>query len=967
MAQTHEGYLLVATGGGLVGFDGTHFHALDAKSNRALSNETVTALCTDNSGAVWIGTYSGGVFRCQDGACLHFGKTNGMAGDSVRAVFESRDRSIWIGTSTGLSHFKDGRFTNYTRLYFTRQKTLASSIINSIAEDKDGNLWVATSGGLNRLKGTNVDEEFTITNGLPDNNLHTVFEDKEGRLWIGSSTGLAMYENGAFHAYTVKDGLSDNFITSIYEDRHGSLWVGNYGGLNRFVNGHFVSEVNDKGKFYDQINAICADQDGNVWIGSREGLIQFKPRRFMAVTKQDGLSNNNIMSVLEDRDGSLWLCTWGGGLDQLKAGNVKVYGPDDGFSFPLVLSACEGRDGSLWLGAEFTRGLAHLKDGKFTYYTEKDGLIGAAIKVIHEDRSGTLWIGTRLGLSRWKGGIFKNYTTADSELPGNVIRAICEDHAGNLWFGTDKGLSLWGNGTVTNFTTENGLADNAVNAIYEDQAQSVWIGTEKGGLNRYRNGRFTSYTTHQGLVSDCILAILEDDQGSLWMSCYKGIFRVRKSDLDNLEQQRAEIATCIAYGKADGMESAQCNGVAQPAGWKAYDGRLLFPTTKGLVSVDPNLKFDENPPPVFIEKVIADKKVIEINKWSLAGAANSSEAPAGRDGDAAVISVPPGGGDLEFQYGTLSFSSPEKDCFKYKLEGVNSDWIDAGTRRLAHYHNVYPGRYRFRVQVSNSEGVWNETTASISLVLLPHFWQTKSFFALSALLAAGFVGGAARYLSGKSLRRKLALLSVQHSLEKERARIARDIHDDLGCRVTHITLLSDEFKSEGSQEMRDNVCKISATARDMARSLDEIVWAINPENDTLEGLVNYLSRSADEFLEDGNLRWQIKAPADIPARNIAANVRHNLFLAFREALNNAVKHSGASEIQIQLLVEPAQFQIIIADTGIGFDAEAPPTEGNGLKNMRERLADIGGQFAVFTRPGEGTIIKMIIRLAQRDQ
>jgi signal transduction histidine kinase len=336
-------------------------------------------------------------------------------------------------------------------------------------------------------------------------------------------------------------------------------------------------------------------------------------------------------------------------------------------------------------------------------------------------------------------------------------------------------------------------------------------------------------------------------------------------------------------------------------------------------------------------------------------------------GDLPALTLPPGGGELEFQYGAISFSSPEKDRFKYKLEGVDSDWIDAGTRRLAHYNNIYPGRYRFRVKASNNDEVWNEIGASIDLVLLPHFWQTKWFLGLTALATTGLVGGTVRYMSWKKLRRKLALLEMQHSLEKERARIARDIHDDLGCSITQITLLSDESENEGARELQANTRKISATAREMARSLDEIVWAINPEHDTLEGLVDYLSRSADEFLEDTTIRSRLRAPTVLPSCAIPAEVRHDLFFAFKEALNNSVKHSGASEIQIEFLAETTQFRITIADNGTGFDLASPRAEGNGLKNMRQRLETIGGQFEISSQPGQGTKIRMTIRLRQRDQ
>ncbi|HZQ46828.1 MAG TPA: triple tyrosine motif-containing protein, partial [Verrucomicrobiae bacterium] len=529
-----------------------------------------------------------------------------------------------------------------------------------------------------------------------------------------------------------------------------------------------------------------------------------------------------------------------------------------------------------------------------------------------------------------------------------------------LWFGTEGGLSRWEDGQFINFTTREGLSDNVVNALYEDKEQNLWIGTENGGLNRYRDNRFTSYTMRQGLFSDRILEILEDDHGSLWMSCYKGVFQIKKRELDELDQGGLEAVACIAYGKADGMESPQCNGVAKPAGWKARDGRLWFPTTKGLMVAEPNLKINEIPPPVFIEEIIAGRMKIDVEEWKK-GAGKLAVKKGLPEVPAALI-LPPGGGELEFHYATLSLSSPEKDRFKYKLEGIDSDWIDAGTRRLAHYNNLYPGHYQFHVKASNNDNVWNETGATIALVLLPHFWQTKWFLSLAAVTTIGLVGGTVRYISWKKLRKKLALLELQHTLEKERARIARDIHDDLGATLTQITLLSDQSDNEGEGQLQANTRKISATAREMARSLDEIVWAINPEHDTLEGLVEYLAQSADEFLEDTTIRTRLKAPTVLPPCPIASDVRHDLFLAFKEALNNSVRHAQATEIQIEFLAEPAQFQIIIADDGTGFDAASPRNGGNGLKNMRQRLDAIGGKFELSSQPGQGTRIKMTIRL-----
>jgi ligand-binding sensor domain-containing protein/signal transduction histidine kinase len=948
--QTPDGYLWVATREGLVRFDGTHFRVFDTNNTPGLRSSVISAICVDRQGALWIG--SDGLVRFKDGVFSHYGRTDGLAADSIKTIFEKHDGSLWIGTASGMSRLKGGKFTTYTREYFTREPSLISSIVLSVDEGRDGSLWVATSGGLNRIHGDVIDV-FTTSNGLSINTLKKVCADREGRVWIGSNNGLIVYENGTFRTYTTGDGLADNFVSAIFEDRDGNLWIGTYAGLNRFVNGGFITEVNNKGAPYDQINDIFQDREGNIWVGSKEGLIELSPKRFFTLAKPQGLSHNNVMSVMEDRKGSLWIGTWGGGLDVWKGGKITVYSAANGLSFPMILSTCEARDGSVWVGAEFNGGVSRFKDGKFTHLSARYGVIDSGIKVIHEDRSNRLWLGTTRGLSCVQGRNVTNYTSTNSTLPGDNVRDIFEDHLGQLWFGTDGGLSRWDNGKFVNLGVSNGLSDNVVNCIFEDTATNFWIGTDNGGLVRYRDGRFTAYTTKQGLFNDRVLEILEDDHGFLWMTCYKGIFRVRREELDALDGGKLAHLHCNAYGSADGMESVQCNGVAKPAGWKARDGRLWFPTTKGLVSADPTLKPNELPPPVFIEEVLADNTIIDRGDPGMS-------PPAAKP----ALTMAPGRGELEFRFGALSLSAPETDRFKYRLEGVDSDWKDAGTGRVAHYNNLYPGRYKFQVKAANNDGAWNETGAAVTLELLPHFWQTSWFLVLTSLATVGLIGGAARYLSLRKLRRKLALLEMQTSLERERARIARDIHDDLGSSLTQIALLSQQSTAGAPPEMQSNTRKISVTARDMARALDEIVWAINPEHDTLEGLVEYLTRTADEYLEDSPIRLRLTAPPVMPQCAIPADVRHDLFLAFKEALNNAVKHAKPSEIQIVFTAEAGQLQIVIADNGAGFDLASPRSNGNGLKNMRQRMEAAHGTFEMTSQAGQGTRIKMSVPLTR---
>jgi ligand-binding sensor domain-containing protein/signal transduction histidine kinase len=941
IAQTPDGYLWVGTRGGLARFDGVQFTAYDSKNTPALRNSSVTALCADRFGALWIGTDGGGITCLRDGTFSNFASTNGLAGNHVRVIFESKDGSLWIGTTEGMSQYKNGKFRSYTEA-----DGLLSDAVNYIYEDRDENLWIATGKGLNRLRQGGAMDSFTMPDGLPNDSVRGICQDKGGRIWIGSNNGLLWYDwywQNHFYAYNTRYGLSDTFVSAICEDREGNLWVGTYSGLNRFREGRFYNQLDNEGLPFDHVNALFEDREGDLWVGSKEGLIRLTPKRFFAYTKQQGLTHNNTMSVLEDSAGSLWIGTWGGGLNRLKDEQVTSYAPTNGLSQDLILSLCAGRDGSIWVGADFDGGLTRLKDGKITRYTAKDGLIDAGLRVLCEDRKGNLWIGTSRGLSCLSDGKFSNDLR-------DGVRAILEDHEGTLWFGTENGLECRRGDKWTQFTKKDGLSDDTITAIYEDKDNVLWIGTATGGLNRMRGQRFTSYTTAQGLFSDEIFSIVEDDEGWLWLSCSRGVFRVRKKDFDDYDAGRTKWITSITYGRTDGMESPQCNGAGKPSVWKSRDGRLWFPTSKGVVAVDPRtMKVDHVPPPVYVDRVMVDKKPLEHGT-----------------GDEQRVHVQPGYGELEFHYTALCLSAPEKVRFKYKLEGVDSDWVDAGNRRTAYYNNISPGKYDFHVIACNKDGIWNETGASVPFELEPHYWQTWWFRGLMALLVIGGASGSVLYATRRRMQRQLQLLQQRHAIEKERGRIAKDIHDDLGSSLTRIMMLG-ERAEEGLEKREDvgmHINKIVSSARHTVQSLDEIVWAVNPENDTLNGLLEYIGHYADEFFENTDVNCRLELPVELPAFNLPAETRHHLFLVVKEALNNALKHSGATEVRVEVSVENSTVKILVEDNGRGFDLAAPAVtrQGNGLGNMRKRIENLGGQFEIVSAPQRGTSLKAILKL-----
>lgn len=972
LAQTRDGYLWIGTAAGLARFDGVTFTPFDDKNTPALKNSSITTLCADRDGALWIGTAEGGLTRLRDGSFVHFDSGDGLAGDRVKVICQGHDGALWIGTTTGMSRYQEGRFTTYRK-----EQGLLADLVNYIREDRDGNVWIATGAGLNRLSGGAMDA-FEMPNGLPNDAVRGICQDRAGRLWIGSNNGMLWYNAywKSFYAYNTRYGLSDAFVSAICDDREGNLWVGTYSGLNRFREGRFFTELDNQGVPFGRVNALFEDREGNLWVGAQDGLVRLTPKRFVTYTVRQGLTHNNVMSVLEDRSGSIWAGTWGGGLDQLKEEHVTAYTSTNIFAQGLVLGLCEGRDGSLWIGQDFGAGLVRFKDGNITHYSSADGLIKAPIRVLHEDAGGNLWVGTSRGLCCLKDQGFLTFTTQDG-LAANAVRSICEDHAGNLWLGTENGLSrlereaaadaATGRPAETSsthipkcFTSLPGLNHKTVLALCEDAEQSLWIGTAHDGLLRYHEGRLTAYTARQGLGSDEIFEILDDDHGWLWMSCSKGIFRVRKTELDALDSGKVASVTSLVYGRTDGLETTQCNGAAKPGSWKARDGRLWFATSRGLAAINPGTaKINTVPPPVFIEQILADRKPIKIESSQspeLSPRSASVASPA--TGHPPPVTLPPGRGELEFHYTALNLQAPEESRFKYKLENVDGDWVDAGTRRTAHYNNVYPGDYTFRVLACNKDGVWNESGATLEFVLKPHFWQLGWLRASAGLLVVGFASGTARYVTRRRMQRKLRLLEQRHAIEKERGRIAKDIHDDLGSSLTRIMMLG-ERAEEGlanREQVGVHVGKIVSSARRTVQALDEIVWAVNPENDTLDGLVEYISHYADEFFENTKVSCRLEMPVQLPALPLSAEARHDLFLVVKEAFHNVLKHAGATEVSVRVGYTGNRVEIVVADNGCGFDPAQTPSvrHGNGLGNMQKRLESLGGRLDLTSAPGQGT-------------
>ncbi|RPI07064.1 MAG: hypothetical protein EHM64_00820 [Ignavibacteriae bacterium] len=704
MVQTRDGFLWIGTQDGLARFDGTSFQVYDKEHTPQLKSNDITSLFESPDSSLWIGTFNGltqlknGIFSSH---ALQTGPVRGIAADPAGTLYIST-------MNNGIYKYKDGNYDS-----ITTSQGLNDNSLNVFTVDQQGTIWVALSG-----KGLNVYRNgrwllYNTKNGFPSNTIRSFCAGSDQTVWIGTENGLVRWKNGSFHTYTTADGLTDNIIPSLFEDRSGALWIGTErGGICRLKDNVFSSYRSVDGLSSDYVTTILEDHEGSLWVGTyNAGLNQFWKGKFINYSVRDGVPARTIRTMLTAHDGSVWAGTEGGGVLHFN-GNKFVPFEEKNIPSDYIRSLFEDSHGNLWIGLR--EGLAQYRNGNYRIFTTKDGLSQNFIRVMAEDHEGTLWVGTyNNGMNRFEKDHFVNYQ--NKGMPVNLIRSILVDHAGVIWIGSNEGLLRWQNGLMSLYTSKDGLPSDPFFDMIEDSEHTLWMGSYGGGLVRLKNGKFTCFTTAQGLFNDVIMKILEDDFGNLWLGSMKGIGCISKKILDDFSNGTIDRLQCASYSSSDGMLVSECTG---PTGCKTADGRLWFPTPKGIVVVDPKKILKNNlPPPVVIERVVFDRKDYSPYEYA---------------------AFPPGTGQVEFQYGGMSFIAPQKVHFRYMLEGFEKEWRNAGTRRSAFYTNLSPGKYTFRITACNNDGVWNESRASFAFELEPHFYQT--FWFMGVLLLA--IGGA---------------------------------------------------------------------------------------------------------------------------------------------------------------------------------------------------------------------------------
>jgi signal transduction histidine kinase/ligand-binding sensor domain-containing protein len=956
-----------------------------------LPQNKVSAVLQTHDGYLWIGTYNGlARFDGMRFVCYDSGNTPELADSLVTSLFEDKNGTLWIGHETG-------EVTSYAQGHFTATGATVrwgKKKIIDIGADETGDIWLYNEDGL--LARVRDGLVLTPESGS-ETNLMEMTRSEHGTIWVGRAGRVSVLHQGRITPLAFEAGQSNQVVSAIAASRDGGLWMTVDGRLRKWKYGTWEDDRGAVPFNWAPMSKLIESQNGTL-LGatSDHGFAFIFPDGKVSIfSRATGFSSDWVIALCEDREGNFWAGTGGSGLALIRESNMQTHAPPDAWQGRAILSVCFGRDNAMWVGTEGS-GLYRFQNEKSTNFSLDAGLANIYIWSLAEDTKGNLWAGT------WGGGLFLQHedhferapqmaeiripmpalfpspqgglwigTTegllcydtsgkqtwfAKSEVLGKPdVRCISESRAGDIWFGTaGQGLFREEAGRLKQFRKADGLPDDFVRCLLEDEDGAIWIGTSVG-LCRFKDNHFTSLSTKQGLFDNVICDIQDDDHGFFWMSSFNGIFRVSKTELQQCADGRLASLHCLAFGIGDGLPTLEATG----NGCKGADGKLWFTTARGLVAVDPQaVRTNQLKPPVLIEGLLVDNKMV---------ANLASTSP---------LKIPPGRHRFEFQYTGLSFVMPEKVRFKCRLDRVDADWVDAGTKRVADYPYLPPGDYTFRVIASNNDGVWNETGASVAFSVLPYFWQTMWFRALGLLGIIMLTGAGVWYATRRRMRRKLDLLERQRAIERERTRIAKDIHDDLGASLTRINLLSQSAR-RGMDDLPQavkNLDQICTTARQLTRSMDEIVWAVDPQHDTLDSLASYLGKLIHELLSDSGIRCRLDFPAHLPVWPVTAEVRHNLFLAVKEALHNVLKHSEASEVRISLALEPAAVTVNISDNGCGFDSAVltktalngghPRPRLNGLLNMQKRLQEIGGCCEIQSESGRGTQVTFILQVKE---
>ncbi len=855
---------------------------------------------------------------------------DGLPNNHVTAVAEDASGALSVTTRAGAARFDGVRFTPAEP--FATDPEVARSLR---ATTHDGTVWLVRGSNI----GQGRNGEFIPVVSRQNARIAAA---RDGGLWIGSDANLAkrgadgtLRECGQFEPSGPRP-----HVMAVMEDRAGAVWIGTAtNGLFRY-DGNAFQKIETS---YAYVLCLTEDSAGNIWVGTDGGGLNRVTRRVISLERfSDEASTVGIQSVAEDATGRLWGVTQNRWLVRRENRQWQRVGEEGLRQVDAPLCVAADRAGALWIGTG-RRAFFRWQAGQLKRWGVNDGFTSFSAHCFLPTSKGDLWIGAYNpnGVQRLQGEALSPL------IPTAAVHAMCEDRDGRVWIGTDTGLLVAepGGEKLTAVALANASPDPAVLSLVATSDGTVWAGCAGGGLVCVRDGKVTRVGAEQGLPDTYLSQMVDDGLGSLWIgSADHGIFKVRFDQLEEARRDPGYRLRAITYGRNEGLSYLEAYGAHSPdaigpSALRTHDGQIWIPMRAAIAVVQPQLLREDPRPPA-----------VRVTRVSIDGATTNPPRP-----------VPPAHRRIDFEFSALNLSTPDNAHVRYRLDGIDAGWIDAGAQRVASYSRLAAGRYVFWLQSANFDGPWGEPRAAAELVVQPFYWQTW-WFRLGALAAiSGTLAAAAHQISTRRLRARHRLLEQQSALDRERARIARDLHDDLGGSLTQVGVMLDLARRDAAVAAQDKLGSCLALVRGAAQSVDEIIWAINPRNDTLPFLVDYLSQFVVEYLHAANVECSVDLPEAIPERPVTPEMRHHLLLAVKECVSNIARHARATEVRLQVATNDNQLTIVLEDNGTGFAGTPQNSTADGLRNIRDRMAEIGGAFDLESRPGAGTRTRFTYR------
>lgn len=948
--QSRDGFLWIGTQGGLARFDGFTFRKISFPGSGHW-NTWITDLCEDPAGGLYVGTEEGLFYYVENQL-----KRLGESRDSITSLAMGSGGELWIGTRNGLLLWNGEGFRR-----FTAKDGLPEEAVVSVFGNRSGKMWITLHSGVYLMTERTI-EKYHLSGESQSRSPEFlgVYEDREHQIWAFGDTYLIRLPEGKRFNYFHSGHVPSARIWSFREGRDGRLWIGTSGqGLFQFTDERFRPVEMQSGKRPGNVRCISEDFEGNLWLGTDGGgLVQLRQEQLRHLGAAEGLPSSSALCIVEPSPNNILISYADGSLYSGVRDHFEPYRLlDPTETQPFARSLCSTPSGDIWI-ASSGLGVSCLHEHRRIGFSSADGLSANFVSCACASADGTVWAGTR------SGNIY-GYRGETWTLRGTVeagVTAMQPQGDNQIWIGTASG-SVWGlhSSNLAQVLPAMTVPGNYVSCLGLDAAGRVWAGTYGAGLRCYNPATFGTWTSTEELPDQHICGLVFDQGGNLWLTTPKGILLGAKREIDaSMNLMQPLHWRWVAHLDYDVNGSP-----GGPTTLLSRDG-LLWVIVDGRVMVlDPRTALGlKQPKAVYLESVKLNGTLYHVDD----GSGNQSPASSVRK------RIPSSVRALEFEFTSPCLTLPERARFRYRLENFDPDWIEGNSLlRRARYGPIPPGDYCFRVGACDADGTWSKAEASFAFLVPTPAWRTRWAVCLYLVTLAGAVYSSARLISHRRLRHRLVALEHSEEMSRERMRIAQDMHDEIGSKLARISYLVEGVKTElkGVYSNIRVVDALAKTSRNLLRSLDQMVWAVNPRNDSLEQLALYMCRYAADFFQDTAILCELQVPENLPAVPLSAEIRHNLLLAFEEVLTNAMKHSGADRIVVKINCDRNAARIEVTDNGHGFDPANLADEaksrnvrvGHGIPGLKRRLQALRGECHLTSSLGHGTKTVLQIPLA----